>query len=84
MAKKASKKSKAKSRKPAPNKAAKRASAKAKKNGAHKNGALPRPSGKPYGQAGKALEGVRILEFTHGQSGPTCAQLRAWFGADVI
>ena len=28
----------------------------------------------------KALEGVRILDFTHVQSGPTCTQLLAWFG----
>ena len=45
---------------------------------------LPRPSTKPFGQAGKALDGVKILDFTHVQSGPTCTQLLAYMGADCI
>jgi formyl-CoA transferase len=45
---------------------------------------LPPPSTEPWGQAGKALEGVRILDFTHVQSGPTCTQLLGYMGADCI
>ncbi len=49
----------------------------------HANG-LPAPSTKPFGQAGKALDGVKVLDFTHVQSGPTCTQLLGYMGADCI
>jgi len=76
-AKKAKAKSKAASKKVVKLRS-KKPVAKAASNG------LPRPSSKPYGQAGKALDGIKILDFTHVQSGPTCTQLLGYMGADCI
>src|SRR5205085_3322391 len=64
--------------------APKRALKLAPKKPAASGNALPRPSTKPWGQVGKALDGVKILDFTHVQAGPTCTQLLGYMGADCI
>ncbi|HXJ00290.1 MAG TPA: formyl-CoA transferase [Micropepsaceae bacterium] len=72
-------------KKVAPKKVAKAPAKKpAVKRAVAKGNGLLKPSTKPWGMDGKALDGVKILDFTHVQSGPTCTQLLAYMGADCI
>src|SRR3954464_4213899 len=61
-----------------------RSAAQPRKKSRQNGNDLPEPSSKVWGAGGKALDGVRILDFTHVQSGPTCTQLLGYMGADCI